>query len=132
MRDHKSLVAWQEAHAVVLVVRQCCRRHWRPHASAVFSQLERSALSAQLNIAEGYAFGSTARFGNHLCIAYGSVVETIDLLDLLLEDGLVPEPLVRDGLRAATHARGLVIGLMRRYGRGTKGRRLQDVPGERQ
>ncbi len=34
------------------------RSHWKPHASALFDQLQRAALSVQCNIAEGYALGS--------------------------------------------------------------------------
>jgi len=66
VRDHKSLVAWQPAHAVVVVVLRCCREYWRPDAAAVFTQLQRSALSVQLNIAEGHALRTAARFRNHL------------------------------------------------------------------
>lgn len=117
MRDHKSLLAWQRAHSVVRLVRHACRRYWRPHAAAVFAQLDRSALSVQLNISEGYALKSMRRFHNHLVIAYGSAIETIDLLELTLEDRLIPEPMARQGLGWAIEMRGLLLGLLRRYRR---------------
>ena len=56
------------------------RASWQPWAGAMFSQLQRSSLSVQLNLAEGYAYGrsrTTLRFWR---IAYGSAIETGDLL----------------------------------------------------
>ena len=79
MRDHKSLVAWQVANDVVRGVLRACRFRWRPYAAALFDQLQRSSLSVQLNIAEGYALREHRRFCYHLRVAYGSAVETGDL-----------------------------------------------------
>jgi hypothetical protein len=50
-------------------------------------------------------------------MTYGSTVETIDLLELVLENDLVPEPLARRAAETATVVRGLLLGLMRRRGR---------------
>ena len=52
MRDHKSLLAWQEARKVVQAVFEGSRTCWKPYAAAVFAQLQRACLSVQLNIAE--------------------------------------------------------------------------------
>src|SRR5690242_3036568 len=52
------------------------------------SGFQRSSLSVQLNIAEGYSL--PRRFRSHLEIAYGSAVETGDLLELALEEGVIP------------------------------------------
>jgi four helix bundle protein len=78
MRDHKSLLAWQEANAVVRAVMLGTRGPRHPCAD----QLQRAALSVQLNIAEGYALRASKRFRNHLDIAYASAVETAELLEL--------------------------------------------------
>ena len=59
--------------------------HWQPNHAAILDQLRRAALSVQLNIAEGFAIGRSPRCRNHLRIAYGSAVETTDLLDILGE-----------------------------------------------
>ena len=85
MHDHRTLIAWQRAREVVL---ELCRRRdslWRRNVAAMVDQLQRSALSAQLNLAEGHAWRPGARWQYHLSIAYGSAVETTDLLDLLLD-----------------------------------------------
>jgi four helix bundle protein len=61
------------------------RDTWKPHAAALFSQLQRASLSVQLNIAEGYAFGESPTYTRHLRIAYGSAVETGELLEVALD-----------------------------------------------
>ena len=61
------------------------RTNWKPYAAALFSQLQRASLSVQLNIAEGYAYADSPCFTRHLSIAYGSAVETGDLLEIALE-----------------------------------------------
>jgi len=93
VRDHRSLHAWQEARGVVLGVISLAYTEWKPYAAAVFSQLQRASLSVQLNIAEGYAFGDSPTFRRHLSIAYGSAVETGELLEVALDCGVVPATL---------------------------------------
>jgi four helix bundle protein len=53
----------------------------------MLDQMKRSALSTQLNLAEGYAFGRGPRCRHHWRIAYGSSVETTEVLELLRELG---------------------------------------------
>jgi four helix bundle protein len=89
VRDHKSLHAWQESRAVVLGVIELARGSWKPYAAALFSQLQKASLSVQLNIAEGYAYGESPNFRRHLAIAYGSSVETGELLEIALDARLV-------------------------------------------
>src|SRR5689334_3627424 len=85
VRDRTSLVAWQQANAVVRLVFRATRYHWKPWAATLFAQLQRSSLSVQLNITEGYGRGLSGPFRNHLEIAYGSAQETADLLRLLAD-----------------------------------------------
>ena len=85
MRDHTSLRAWQEARKISIEVIRLAHSSWKPYAAALFSQLQRASLSIQLNIAEGYTYGDSPTFTKHLGIAYGSAVETGELLRLLLD-----------------------------------------------
>ena len=55
----------------------------------MFSQLQRSSLSVQLNLAEGYAYGRTRTTVRFWRIAYGSAIETGDLLRLLGKTGVI-------------------------------------------
>jgi four helix bundle protein len=115
MRDHKSMLAWQESHEVVRSVLRSCRLCWRPHAAAVFEQLQRSSLSVQLNIAEGYSLKRPGRFRYHLEVAYGSAVETGDLLELALSEGILPSADAGAMLDRCRRTQRLLLGLLRRY-----------------
>ena len=105
-----SLLAWQEAHAVSIGVIHLARDSWKPYAAALFSQLQRASLSVELNIAEGYTFGNTRSFTRYLGIAYGSAVETVELLRIATEAEVLP---YHDDalLRRAERARRLLLGL---------------------
>jgi four helix bundle protein len=113
MRDHRSLEAWQEARTVVLGTLEISRTNWKPYAAALFSQLQRASLSVQLNIAEGYAFGDSPSFTRHLSIAYGSSVETGELLELGLEAGIIPPSLAQQILDSNRRSQRLLLGLLR-------------------
>jgi four helix bundle protein len=115
MKDHKSIVAWQEAHEVARAALRSCRIQWKPYAAALFGQLQRSSLSVQLNIAEGYALRSPKRFYYHLEVAYGSAVETAELLELALEEALLPDSEGQAILVRCRRTQSLLLGLIRRY-----------------
>jgi four helix bundle protein len=117
VRDHTSLEAWQEAHAVSLVVIRLARSSWKRYASAVFQQLQRSSLSVQLNIAEGYTFGISPSFTRHLGIAYGSAVETGELLQLAIEAGIIPMDSAGEALARAKRTQRLLLGMLKKYRR---------------
>jgi len=114
MPDHKSLEAWQEARAVVIGVLEVSRDHWQPWAGAMFGQLQRSSLSVQLNIAEGWSFSQTPTCARHLGIAYGSAIETADLIELLIDTGIVPLKQGSDLVSHSLRCRRLLVGLLKR------------------
>jgi four helix bundle protein len=114
VRDHTSLRAWQEAHAISVEVIQLARSSWKPYAAALFSQLQRASLSVQLNIAEGYTFGESPTFTRHLGIAYGSAVETGELLRLALDAGVIEEAPLQVLLQRTRQAERLLLGMLKR------------------
>ncbi len=113
MRDHHSLRAWREARAVVLRVVALSESAWRPWAAAIFGQLQRSSLSVQLNVAEGYALRGSARFAWHLRVAYASAVETGDLLGLLHDAHLISPEVARELIDGNDASQKLIWGLLR-------------------
>jgi four helix bundle protein len=115
MRHHKSLKAWIEASRVVNAVFDFCESSWRPQARAAFDQLQRAALSIQLNIAEGYARGHPKQFLYHLRIAYGSAVETTELLELLHLRGLLPTEPALTAIEDSRRCQQLLLGLIKRF-----------------
>jgi four helix bundle protein len=116
MRDHTSLIAWQEANAVVRVVLRATRYHWKPWAATLFAQLQSSSLSVQLNITEGYGRRLSGPLRNHLEIAYGSALETADLLQLLAQEQVVPDELGQEALARCIRSQKLLRGLLNRIG----------------
>jgi four helix bundle protein len=99
---------------VVLGVIDVARSSWKPWASALFSQLQRASLSVQLNIAEGYAYGESPSFTRHLAIAYGSAVETGELLEIALDVEIVTAELGRGLLNRNRRSQRLLLGMLRR------------------
>ncbi len=115
MKDHRSLRAWQEARQVSLLALHLARDHWKPWASALFYQLQRASLSVQLNIAEGATFNRSPTYTRHLGIAYGSLVETREIIELAVDAGVISRASAA-GIRShLTEAQRLLIGLLKRH-----------------
>ena len=116
MRNHRSLLAWQRARSLTKAVIQLSTVAWKPQFAAIFTQLQRSSLSIQLNIAEGYAFTDSPTLRKHLRIAYGSAIESDDLLELMAENDHFEKAEVTVALELCREAQRLLFGLMKRYG----------------
>jgi four helix bundle protein len=114
MRDHTSLRAWQEARKISIGVIQLAQSSWRPYAAALFSQLQRASLSIQLNIAEGYSYGDSPTFTKHLGIAYGSAVETGELLRLALDAQLTGKEAFKALLDRTQETERILLGMLKR------------------
>jgi four helix bundle protein len=114
MRDHRTLKAWQEARTVVIDVVRLSQHSWRPWAAAMFSQLQRSSLSVQLNLAEGYAYGPSRSAVRFWKIALGSAVETGDLLMLLGDAGVVDQAIARRLAQKNDGVKQLIGGMLRK------------------
>ena len=89
-------------------------KHWRPSLGSAFHQLYRASLSTQLNIAEGYAFGPSPSYKRHLSIAYGSAVETTDVLEDLRDSGILANDLFTDLVARSRRTQALIRGLQKR------------------
>jgi four helix bundle protein len=95
MRNHEDLVVWRKSRRVVLAVVQLSATAWKPWFAAMFWQLQRSALSVQLNITEGCALWYPRQLRRQLRIALGSAAETVDLLNLLRDTNAVANDKVK-------------------------------------
>jgi four helix bundle protein len=113
MRDHRTLHAWQCARDTCRFSLRLCRDCWRPDSAALFRQLQRSALSIQLNLAEGHALAEHGRFRNHVTIAYGSTVETREILELLKDERLTDSPVLSEALVACRRTEMILVGLLK-------------------
>ncbi len=114
MYDHRSLEAWKSGRSVAMGCFTLARDCWAPWASALFSQLQRAALSVQLNIAEGWSYGQSRTYTRHLTIAYGSSIETGELLNLAAELNLIPEGRLGPMVAENGRSQRLLLGLLKR------------------
>ena len=106
MYSYKSLIAWQRASEFSLATLDALDSAWQPKCAALFEQLRRAAVSADVNIVEGYALNTPLLFRKHLRISIGSAAEAERLLEIAgLRGYLSPE--VTDRLRK------MVDGLLR-------------------
>ncbi len=119
MQSHRTLAAWQEADAVAMGVLRLAQRRWQPYAAALFHQLQHASLSVPLNIAEGYAVGGTPTFLRHLRIAYGSAVESGEILRMLLQLQDFPAAEVQPLLDRCLRSQRLILGLLQKLRPGT-------------
>lgn len=92
---------------------ELARHCWKPYAAALFSQLQRASLSVQLNIAKGYAFGESPTYTRHLRIAYGSAVETGELLETALKAEVIPLEAGEQLLARNRRSQRLLLGMLR-------------------
>jgi four helix bundle protein len=115
MYTHTSLQAWQSARSVSLGVIEASKAHWKPWAGPVFGQLQRASLSVQLNIAEGWTFNRSPTYARHLGIAFGSAVETTELIGLAVAVGAIPSATGETLLREAERSKYLLIGLLKKH-----------------
>jgi four helix bundle protein len=92
---------------------ELARTSWKPHAAALFAQLQRASLSVQLNIAEGYAYGESRSFNRHLAIAYGSAVETGELLEIAIDANIVAVGVGNHLLNRNQRSQRLLLGMLR-------------------
>jgi four helix bundle protein len=114
MLTHKTLIAWQRARQLVLLVGRAQRTHWQPWTRSFWDQLQRASLSAQLNLAEGYSLLSERRWAYFAGIAHASAIEALEVIELLRDLEAIPEDLAATLTDAATQSVRLTLGLLKR------------------
>jgi four helix bundle protein len=75
LSNHRKLIAWQEAMALVLSVYQDTARFPADETYGLRSQMRRAAVSVPSNIAEGAARNHSKELAQYLSIACGSIAE---------------------------------------------------------
>lgn len=90
VRDHRELACWQLANeARVIVTAQTGDRRFDEHLW-LKSQIQRSASSACVNIAEGFSRYAPRDFARFLLISRGSMTELLEHIEVAVELGLLP------------------------------------------
>ena len=114
MRDYRSFEPWQEARAVTTTTFSVARSHWKPEAAALFDHLQRAALSVQSNIVLACTF-EPRKFASHLTMAWGSAMETADLLETGLKEGILPGDDAVVAIRRSKRCQELLIEHIKRH-----------------
>lgn len=113
MLSHKTLIAWQKARRLAILVSRANRRNWQPWAKTFWDQLQRASVSAQINIAEGYAGLSRRRWIWFLSIAHGSAIEALEVVELLRDLEALPVDEAAELKAAAEESVRVIIGLLK-------------------
>lgn len=91
-RDHQKLRVFHAARALAVDVYRITADFPPEEKYGMQSQLRRAATSISTNIVEGCARENRAEYANFLNIAMGSASETLHLLTLARDVGLLDDP----------------------------------------
>jgi len=113
MDGYRSLDAWRLAQELSLGVLEATDGPTPRPAWIVVDQLRRAALSADVNLVEGYALGTKALFRRHARIALGSAAEAQRLLAIARHRQYLPEATLKRLLTLADRTVACLVGLLR-------------------
>jgi four helix bundle protein len=82
MNKHRQLIAWQYCRELARQVYHATARFPAAERYGLSGQLQRAAVSAAANIAEGHARLGRAEFAHALSLALGSLAEVDTLLEI--------------------------------------------------
>jgi four helix bundle protein len=85
--SYRDLEAWQSAMELLLVIYDVASRLPHIERFELASQLRRAAVSVPSNVAEGQAYGPSARYLHHVRVALGSLAEVDTHLEAILRIG---------------------------------------------
>jgi four helix bundle protein len=85
--SYRDLEAWQSAMELLLVIYDIASRLPQVERFELASQMRRAAVSVPSNVAEGQAYGPSARDLHHVRVALGSLAEVDTHLEAILRVG---------------------------------------------
>lgn len=113
IKKFEDIVAWQEARKLVASVYRLTSSGALAKDYGTRDQLQRAAVSAMTNIAEGFDCESKVEFARFLGIARRSAVEVQSLLYAALDVGYINEQVFKTEYRQAEKTKALIGGLKR-------------------
>ncbi len=91
LKAFRKLIVWQRAHELTLMIYKATEKFPKHEMFGLTSQIRRSAVSVEANIAEGYALGTSPNYLRHLNIAVGSLAETESHIEIAHDLGYIPD-----------------------------------------
>ena len=108
----EDLTAWQRARELTALIYQLCRTTALGGDRGLREQIQRSAVSAMSNIAEGFERDSNREFHRYLTIAKGSSAEVRSQLYVALDSGYLTQQQF-NAAYSLTERVGQLIGALR-------------------
>ena len=91
LKAFRKLIVWQRAHELTLMVYKSSEKFPKHEIFGLASQIRRSAVSVEANIAEGYALGTGPNYLRHLNISVGSLAETESHIEIAHDPGYLSD-----------------------------------------
>lgn len=113
IKRFEDILAWQEARKLVASIYRLSNSGALAKDYGLRDQLQRAAVSAMTNIAEGFDCDSKAEFARFLGIARRSAVEVQSLLYAMLDIGYIGEDVFKAEYQQAEKTKALIGGLKR-------------------
>ncbi len=111
VRRFEDLQAWQEARKLTQQIYRLTRSGAFARDFGLKDQIQRAAVSAMNNVAEGFDCDSHAEFARFLGIARRSAVEVQSLLYVALDAGYITEETFESNYAQAAKTKALIGGL---------------------
>jgi four helix bundle protein len=109
----EDIQGWQEARQLVKMISALTNLNAFAKDFGLRDQIQRAAVSAITNIAEGFDCESKVEFAHFLGIARRSAVEVQSLLYVALDIGFINESIFHEHYRQAQKTRALIGGFKR-------------------
>lgn len=91
LKAFRKLIVWQRAHELASMSYKASENFPKHKLFGLTSQIRRSAVSAEANIAEGYALGTSPNYLRHLRISVGSLAETESHIEIAHDLGYLSD-----------------------------------------
>jgi four helix bundle protein len=111
IKKFEDIIAWKEARKLVASVYQLTSSGALAKDYGLRDQLQRAAVSAMANIAEGFDCESKIEFARFLSIAHRSAVEVQSLLYAAVDIGYINEQTFKIEYQQAEKTKALLGGL---------------------
>jgi len=111
IKRFQDIQAWQEARILTQNIYSLTRYEQFARDYGLRDQIQRAAVSAMANIAEGFDCDSNVEFGRFLGIARRSTVEVQSLLYTALDIGYIDEDTFKSSYAQAETTKALIGGL---------------------
>ena len=109
----EDLIAWQEARVLERIVYKISNEGTFAKDFGLKDQIQRAAVSAMTNIAEGFDNESSAEFARFLGMARRSAVEVQSLLYVAIDRQYINDEIFQSTYEQAAKAKGIIGGLKR-------------------